>query len=161
MARATWVAAVLVLIPACSPFGEDGPEDAGLAAYRPPYTPVSIAALGAGGLGKGFAPARLLPSHQACLERGAQACVPHDGDCFGTEVNCDETADCGPGRICCIGPDDFIDTVWSTYCRSECRSSEAQVCKVSTECGGVACLPIPCLDRTLGTCGGVAPDACR
>ena len=48
-----------------------GIAETGTTTFRPPYVPVSIAALGAGGQGKGFAPARLLPSHQACLERGA------------------------------------------------------------------------------------------
>ena len=48
-----------------------GIAETGTTTFRPPYTPVSIAALGAGGQGAGFAPQRLLTSHQASLERGA------------------------------------------------------------------------------------------
>ncbi len=43
----------------------------GTTTYRPPYTPVSIAAMGAGGRGKGFAPERFTPSHAACVRRDA------------------------------------------------------------------------------------------
>ncbi|MDR0807872.1 MAG: sarcosine oxidase subunit alpha family protein [Gemmobacter sp.] len=45
--------------------------ETGTTTFRPPYTPVSIAAIGAGGRGAGFAPQRLLTSHQASVERGA------------------------------------------------------------------------------------------
>ncbi|MGB5066893.1 MAG: sarcosine oxidase subunit alpha family protein [Albidovulum sp.] len=48
-----------------------GIPDTGTTTYRPPYTPVSIAALGAGGQGAGFAPQRFLTSHQASVARGA------------------------------------------------------------------------------------------
>ncbi len=43
----------------------------GTTTYRPPYTPVSIAAMGAGGQGKGFTPQRFTTSHKAAAERGA------------------------------------------------------------------------------------------
>ena len=43
----------------------------GTTSYRPPYTPVAIAAIGAGAQGKGFAPRRLSTSHTACQERAA------------------------------------------------------------------------------------------
>ncbi|EPX86508.1 sarcosine oxidase, alpha subunit family, heterotetrameric form [Rubellimicrobium thermophilum DSM 16684] len=43
----------------------------GTTTFRPPYTPVSIGAMGAGGQGMGFAPRRLTTSHAACLDRGA------------------------------------------------------------------------------------------
>jgi len=43
----------------------------GTTTFRPPYAPVSIAALGAGGQGMGFAPRRLTTSHAASIERGA------------------------------------------------------------------------------------------
>ena len=43
----------------------------GTTTFRPPYTPVSIAAMGAGGQGKGFAPQRFTTSHRAAVERGA------------------------------------------------------------------------------------------
>ena len=43
----------------------------GTTTFRPPYVPVSIAAMGAGAQGAGFAPQRLTPSHQASVERGA------------------------------------------------------------------------------------------
>lgn len=43
----------------------------GTTTFRPPYTPVSIAALGAGGQGKGFAPERFTTSHAASVEHGA------------------------------------------------------------------------------------------
>jgi len=43
----------------------------GTTTFRPPYTPVSIAAMGAGALGHGFAPERLTTSHGASVKRGA------------------------------------------------------------------------------------------
>lgn len=43
----------------------------GTTTFRPPYSPVSIGAMGAGALGKGFAPERFTTSHVATLEGGA------------------------------------------------------------------------------------------
>ncbi|MCB2136347.1 MAG: FAD-dependent oxidoreductase, partial [Rhodobacteraceae bacterium] len=48
-----------------------GIPETGTTTFRPPYVPVSIAAMGAGGQGAGFAPQRFTTSHQAALERGA------------------------------------------------------------------------------------------
>jgi sarcosine oxidase subunit alpha len=45
--------------------------ETGTTIYRPPYTPVSIAAMGAGGRAAGFAPLRYLTSHQASVDRNA------------------------------------------------------------------------------------------
>lgn len=48
-----------------------GIPDTGTTTFRPPYSPVSIAAMGAGGRGMGFAPQRFLTSDQASRDRGA------------------------------------------------------------------------------------------
>ena len=45
--------------------------DTGTTTFRPPFSPVSIAAMGAGAQGKGFAPQRFTTSHAASLERNA------------------------------------------------------------------------------------------
>ncbi len=45
--------------------------ETGTTIYRPPYTPVSIASMGAGARGAGFAPQRFLTSHQASVDRNA------------------------------------------------------------------------------------------
>ncbi|MGC1486480.1 MAG: glycine cleavage T C-terminal barrel domain-containing protein, partial [Albidovulum sp.] len=45
--------------------------ETGTTTFRPPYGPVSIAAMGAGGQGIGFAPQRFTTSHRASVERGA------------------------------------------------------------------------------------------
>ena len=45
--------------------------ETGTTTYRPPFVPVAIAAMGAGGRGKGFAPERFMTSHFPTLERGA------------------------------------------------------------------------------------------
>ncbi len=45
--------------------------ETGTTTFRPPYSPISIAALGAGGQGMGFAPRRLMASDRASRERGA------------------------------------------------------------------------------------------
>ncbi|WP_425071985.1 sarcosine oxidase subunit alpha family protein [Sagittula sp. S175] len=50
--------------------GRDIPAT-GTTTFRPPYSPVAIAALGAGGQGKTFAPERFLTSHEASIRRGA------------------------------------------------------------------------------------------
>ncbi|WP_197916439.1 sarcosine oxidase subunit alpha family protein [Thiosulfatihalobacter marinus] len=61
------VAALAVLADAT---GRGIPET-GTTTFRPPYVPVSIAALGAGAQGSGFAPQRYTTSHRASVERGA------------------------------------------------------------------------------------------
>ena len=48
-----------------------GIRETGTTTFRPPYTPVSIAAMGAGGRAEGFAPQRFLTSDQASRDRGA------------------------------------------------------------------------------------------
>ncbi|MDT2031438.1 sarcosine oxidase subunit alpha family protein [Planktomarina sp.] len=61
------VAALAVLADAT---GRGIPET-GTTTFRPPYVPVALAALGAGGHGKGFAPERLLTSDRISRVRGA------------------------------------------------------------------------------------------
>ncbi|MEX0285279.1 MAG: sarcosine oxidase subunit alpha family protein [Paracoccaceae bacterium] len=61
------VAALAVLADAT---GRDVAET-GTTTFRPPFTPVSIAAMGAGGQGDGFAPERFTTSHAASKEMGA------------------------------------------------------------------------------------------
>ena len=48
-----------------------GISETGTTTFRPPYVPVSIAAMGAGGRGEGFAPQRLTTSHRQSVEMGA------------------------------------------------------------------------------------------
>ncbi len=48
-----------------------GIPETGTTTFRPPYSPVAIAALGAGAQGAGFAPRRYTTSHAASVERGA------------------------------------------------------------------------------------------
>jgi sarcosine oxidase subunit alpha len=48
-----------------------GIPQTGTTTFRPPYIPTSIAAMGAGGRGAGFAPQRFLTSDQASRDRGA------------------------------------------------------------------------------------------
>ncbi|RKF16536.1 sarcosine oxidase subunit alpha family protein [Roseovarius spongiae] len=61
------VAALAVLADAT---GRGIPET-GTTTFRPPYSPVAIAAMGAGAQGKGFAPERFTTSHAASVARGA------------------------------------------------------------------------------------------
>ncbi|MEM6895949.1 MAG: sarcosine oxidase subunit alpha family protein [Pseudomonadota bacterium] len=48
-----------------------GISETGTTTFRPPYTPVTLAALAAGAQGKGFAPERFTTSHAASAQRGA------------------------------------------------------------------------------------------
>ncbi len=48
-----------------------GIPETGTTTFRPPYTPVSIAAMGAGAQGKGFAPQRFTTSHEQSVQMGA------------------------------------------------------------------------------------------
>ncbi len=48
-----------------------GIAETGTTTFRPPFTPVSIGALGAGGQGAGFAPQRYMTSDPASRDRGA------------------------------------------------------------------------------------------
>ncbi|WP_299349732.1 sarcosine oxidase subunit alpha family protein [uncultured Shimia sp.] len=61
------VAALAVLADAT---GRGIPET-GTTTFRPPYVPVSIAAMGAGAQGTGFAPQRFVTSHKASVDAGA------------------------------------------------------------------------------------------
>lgn len=61
------VAALAVLADAT---GRGIPET-GTTTFRPPYSPIAIAALGAGAEGKGFQPQRFTTSHAATVARGA------------------------------------------------------------------------------------------
>jgi sarcosine oxidase subunit alpha len=71
---------------------------AGTTRFRPPYTPVSIAAMGARAQGAGFAPCRQMPSHADALHSRAPlleaglwhrpAYYPHAGDA-GWRTACD------------------------------------------------------------------------
>ncbi len=48
-----------------------GIPETGTTTFRPPYVPVSVAAIGGPAQGKGFAPERYTTSHKASVERGA------------------------------------------------------------------------------------------
>ncbi|KIN60399.1 Sarcosine oxidase, alpha subunit family [Sulfitobacter noctilucae] len=48
-----------------------GMPETGTTTFRPPYSPVAIAAMGAGAQGHGFAPERHTTSHKRTVERGA------------------------------------------------------------------------------------------
>ena len=48
-----------------------GIPETGTTTFRPPYSPIAMAALGAGAIGKGFAPERKTTSHVATVEAGA------------------------------------------------------------------------------------------
>ncbi len=48
-----------------------GIPETGTTTFRPPYSPVALAAFGAGAQGKGFAPERLTTSHAASVDAGA------------------------------------------------------------------------------------------
>jgi len=48
-----------------------GIPETGTTTFRPPYVPVTIAAMGAGAQGAGFAPQRYTTSHQASVDMGA------------------------------------------------------------------------------------------
>jgi len=48
-----------------------GIAQTGTTTFRPPYVPVSIAAMGSAGAGKGFAPERFMTSHAASIAMGA------------------------------------------------------------------------------------------
>ncbi|WP_317057393.1 sarcosine oxidase subunit alpha family protein [Roseovarius rhodophyticola] len=61
------IAALAVL---ADSMGQGIPET-GTTTYRPPFIPVPIAALGAGGQGKGFAPERFTTSHDRTIALGA------------------------------------------------------------------------------------------
>ncbi|MEL7183905.1 MAG: sarcosine oxidase subunit alpha family protein, partial [Pseudomonadota bacterium] len=61
------VAALAILADAT---GRTIPET-GTTTFRPPFVPVPISAMGAGGMGKGFAPQRFTTSHRASEARGA------------------------------------------------------------------------------------------
>jgi len=61
------VAALAVLADATG----SGIPETGTTTFRPPYVPVSIAALGAGAQGAGFAPQRYTTSHKVSVARGA------------------------------------------------------------------------------------------
>jgi hypothetical protein len=132
--------------------GGDAPGwDAGSDAWLFPSDPGLVACVGG--------PCRS-GSTRCCSDNSGTRCLATStSSCSGSEINCDETADCGAG-ICCLGPDNAFDSVPSTYCRTACATGYARVCKSSAECGTSACLAINCRGRAFGTCGGVQPQQC-
>ena len=109
--------------------------DAGTTTFRPPYTPVPIAAMGAGGAGDGFAPTRRLPSRGVAERAGASfveaglwhrpAYYPAEGDTHWRQA-CDRevgfvrntvgVADVSTlGKVVVAGPDAgaFLDFVYT------------------------------------------------
>jgi hypothetical protein len=86
-------------------------------------------------------------------------CIPFTTNCVGTEVDCDEPADC-IGGVCCLGPDPSNSLFPSMVCASSCPSGSVVVCKTNADCGGGQCVPVTCGPMTLGSCGGVIPTPC-
>jgi sarcosine oxidase subunit alpha len=107
----------------------------GTTTFRPPYTPVPIGALGAGGVGKGFQPERFIPTHKINLELGAPnieaglwyrpSYFPHKGETHWRQ-SCDRevgyvrnavgVSDVGTlGKIDVQGPDaaKFLDLLYA------------------------------------------------
>jgi len=93
---------------------------------------------------------------------GAFSCGDPDGStCPGVTQECDETADCPSGQVCCAvvtdGP--YVETTCLESC--QIRAESRQACKLNGEChNGNPCMPQTCSGQLIGLCspGG---DTCH
>jgi hypothetical protein len=85
------------------------------------------------------------PAEECCLAGdGGLACIPLAGNASpcagGTDVPCDDSADCPSGQACCItlDPQSYI---LSTKCAAACGGGESRLCDpaASQPCPGGAC----------------------
>jgi hypothetical protein len=89
---------------------------------------------------------------------GAGTCEPlNGGTCAsGVEVECDETADCASGNVCCqqdaYGPH-------SATCETACPTGYFQVCRTNAECTPQTCIVQLC-SPSAGTPATVTLEAC-
>lgn len=96
------------------------------------------------------------PSQQCCNG----VCKPAGDLCSGrvtsTSVACDETADCPPGKMCCLH-NSIVNLVF-TQCETSCAGDPMvvdQVCKQDCECGAGSCTGS--CNGGMKTCGGQCP----
>jgi len=65
-------------------------------------------------------------------------------------IACDESTDCAPGKICCVGVFGNVD------CQAKC--SGERLCHADSECDvGSSCVEVPCRGTVIGVCGPVGP----
>jgi hypothetical protein len=86
------------------------------------------------------------------------ACIDsNNGNCAGSELECDEKADCTGGDICCTNQGGF-----GSRCDNGCSGQNVQLCKTNAECpgDGGACKSFTCAGgRTVQACE--APVGCN
>jgi hypothetical protein len=80
-------------------------------------------------------------------DAGAAQCGAKCGT-GGIPIACDDSADCAPGKICCVGVFGNVD------CQSRC--SGERLCHADSECDvGSSCVEVPCRGTVIGVCGPV------
>ncbi|WP_394848266.1 hypothetical protein LZC95_12470 [Pendulispora brunnea] len=101
-----------------------------------------------------------------CVQDDGGAACASDSDggaCNGgTEIGCDEQADCDEGEVCCgtakLG-EVTVECAPPTSCNNPFENR--RICKTDAECGDAgACVTQPCKGIIVSTCGGIPPSAC-
>jgi hypothetical protein len=87
-----------------------------------------------------------IPRNRCC----GSSCAPATNLCSAQPTSdCDESADCGSGMVCCLAAGAFGPTA---ACAPTCPPTTHQLCKSSCDCGG--CAVAPC---AVATCDGKCP----
>jgi hypothetical protein len=118
---------------------------------------------GAGGLdpgvrcGSGNGPSYCAtPAQECCLsDDGGLACIQLAGVSSpcpgGTDIECDDSADCPSGQACCINLDSQ-SYILSTLCAPACGSMQPRLCdpSASQPCGSGTCAALTVANPTIG-----------
>jgi hypothetical protein len=112
--------------------------------------------------------------YECCLRsgEGTPASIGCDwrsnAGCDGWPRTCDETADCGPGELCCWFLSYMPPSTWASICHNagagvvatSCPIGESIGCASDTDCtalGAPACVAQRCRGEVIQTCG-LLPD---
>jgi len=92
--------------------------------------------------------AKCVPGTEHCC---TSTCQPVANLC-GTQPTsqCDETADCPPGNVCCVIG---LGASLFTTCATSCNLTQRRLCKTTCECAD--CIDAPAC--SIATCGGTCP----
>jgi hypothetical protein len=115
--------------------------------------------------------------YECCLrdDEGSPAAIGCDwrsnAGCINWPRTCDETADCGPGELCCWFVSHSSPQTWASFCRNVGPGRTATSCSVTngigcssdadcTAVGAPPCVAQRCRGDIIQTCGPLQDSSC-